>query len=263
MAFITDLPSLFRRALRLSLGSRLRPWVLIPLFFNIFLFGGLFWAASHFINLWLIGWLAGLHFSGFWGFLDGVVPVLGWLLMGLVWLLLLVMFANVFTLAVHLVAAPFMGLLAERVNRDTCATPLPPESLAAMIRRTLWRELRKLWYWLWRAVPVLLLVLVLYLIPGLNLLAAAVWFLFSAWILALQYIDYGADCRLVPLRTALDRLGRQRWLVLGFGCIMLALTLVPLLNLLVMPVGVVAGVLLWNEKLAPDLLNPADRESSR
>lgn len=250
MSQLSDIPVFFRRGTRLALGKRLRPWVAIPLFFNIFLFGALYWTAGHYINLWLDGLMAGWHFEGMWDFLNSLKPYLEGMLTLLIWLLLLVIFANLFTLAVQLIAAPFLGLLAERVNHDTHLVPLPQETMLAMIKRTLLREARKLWYWLWRAVLVLIVVLICYLIPGLNLLASAVWFGFSGWMLGMQYIDYGADCRLVPLADMRRRLYRKRWLVLGFGCIMLALTLVPLVNLFVMPIGVITGTLIWNERLA-------------
>lgn len=250
MSQLGDISLFFRRGTRLALSKRLRPWVAIPLFFNIFLFGFLYWLAGHYINLWLDGLMSHWHFEGVWSFLNSLAPYLEGMLTLLIWLLLLVIFANFFTLAVQLVAAPFMGLLAERVNHDTSLVPLPQESTLAMLRRTLWRELRKLWYWLWRAALVLVLVLICYLVPGLNLLASALWFAFTGWMLAIQYIDYGADCRLTPFSTTLQRLQSKRWLVLGFGCIMLALTLLPLINLVIMPIGVITGTLIWNERLS-------------
>lgn len=254
MSQLGDISLFFRRGTRLTLSKRLRPWVTVPLAFNILLFGLFYWLAGHYIHLWLNALVSGWHFQGFWSFLNSALPYAEGLLMMLIWLLLLVVFANVFTLVVQLIAAPFMGLLAEKVNHDTCSVPLPDETMLAMTTRTIAREARKLWYWIWRAFLLLIVVVVLYFVPGLNLLASAIWFAFNGWMMAIQYIDYGADCRLVSLDDMNRRLTDKRWLVLGFGCIMLALTMLPLVNLVIMPIGVVTGTLIWNERLGRDLL---------
>jgi CysZ protein len=88
------------------------------------------------------------------------------------------------------------------------------------------------------------------LIPVINLAAPLIWFLWSGWLLGLQYIDYGADTRQVPFLTMKAAARREPWLVLGFGALVLAITLVPLSNLVVMPVAVIAGVLIWHERLS-------------
>jgi CysZ protein len=45
-------------------------------------------------------------------------------------------------------------------------------------------------------------------------------------------------------------------LVLGFGCMVLAVTMVPLVNLVVMPVAVIAGVLIWHQALKQHVRPP-------
>lgn len=250
MSQLTDISHFFQRGTRMTLSKRMRPWVIIPLLFNIILFGLFYGSALYFIDAWLDSLVASWHFAGFWSFLNTLLPYLEGLLMVLLGGLLLILFANVFTLIVQLIASPFLGLLAERVNHDSCSVPLPEESIIAMVKRTSIREIQKLWYWLWRAFLLLIVVIIFYFIPGLNLLGSALWFLFSGWILGMQYIDFGADCRLISLSDMRRALYKKRWLVLGFGCIMLVLTLIPLVNLVIMPVGVITGTLIWNERLA-------------
>lgn len=171
--------------------------------------------------------------------------------MVLVWILLLGLFASVFTVGVQLIAAPFMGFLAEKVDVQVTGRPLPEESLAAMVVRTFKRELRKIGYWLWRTLLVLLVVLVIYFIPVVNVLASAVWFLWTGWLIAMQYLDYAADSRQTPFAVMLDRLKTRRWLVLTFGVVVLGLTMLPLVNLFIMPVAVIAGTLIWVHELDP------------
>jgi len=82
------------------------------------------------------------------------------------------------------------------------------------------------------------------MIPGLNLLAPFAWFVFSAWLFALEYSDYPlGNCGLhfSQIRAEL----RQRpLLALGFGASVSICTMIPLLNFLVMPAAV-AGATAW------------------
>ncbi|HSM68258.1 MAG TPA: sulfate transporter CysZ [Xanthomonadales bacterium] len=246
----------FLSALRLARQPGMRRWVILPLTFNILLFIVLYGLAGSALAGWVAAVSAGWQLEGTFAFLNGVITASIWLLQLLVWLALLMLFASTFTIAVQLVAAPFMGLLAERIDQRLTGTPLPDESVAGMVVRTLRRELRKTWDWLWRTLLVLLVVLVVSLIPVVNVLASVIWFLWSGWLLGLQYVDYGADTRQVPFLSMKAAARRQRMLVLGFGCIVLAVTMVPLVNLVIMPVAVIAGVMIWHQALKQHLREP-------
>jgi len=50
----------------------------------------------------------------------------------------------------------------------------------------------------------------------------------------------------------LERLKSKRWMVLTFGSVVLGLTMLPLVNLVIMPVAVIAGTLIWVNELADD-----------
>jgi len=103
-------------------------------------------------------------------------------------------------------------------------------------------------------VLILFVVGVVYFIPVINVFASAIWFLWSGWLLGMQYIDFGADNRQVPFEVMLERLKEKRWLVLTFGAIVMALTMIPLVNLFIMPVAVIAGTLIWVEQLSGELI---------
>lgn len=242
-----EITDYFLRAGRLARAPGMRRYIVLPLTFNIVLFGTLFWLAGS----WLAGWIAtlgaGWELSGWLAFVNGVIDAGLWILQAMAWLALLMLFASTFTIAVQLIAAPFMGLLAEQVDRRVASSPLPEESIGAMILRTFRRELRKTWDWLWRTALVGLLVLILSLIPLLNLLAPVVWFGWTGWLLGLQYLDYGADTRQVPFLTMKARARQHRGLILAFGAVVLVATMVPLVNLLVMPIAVITGVLIWQK----------------
>lgn len=243
------------KGLGLLTHPRLRSFVLIPLLINMLLFGGaIWWGSGEFVALldWLAaktqGWL-----QGWPAWLEWLATALGWLVTGLTWLLwplfvltaLIVTFYT-FTLVANLIASPFNSILAERVE------DLVQPGRTRPAGRPLWQEvayapfaeLRKLGYFLVRALPLL----VLFLIPVLNLAAPFLWMAFGAWMLALQYADYPMGNHGLVFRDQRAVLSRRRRLTLGFGAGVLAMTLVPVLNFLAMPTAVIGATLLWVEQ---------------
>ncbi|MEO4047741.1 sulfate transporter CysZ [Pseudomonas sp. CAU 1711] len=229
-------PQYLGQGLKLVLSPGLRLFVLLPLAVNTLLFIGLIVLAM----------------QQFGGWVDSVMPNLpDWLgfLEYLLWplfvLLVLVIMFFTFTLLANIIAAPFNGFLAEKVEvvlrgRDD----FPPFSwaeLLAMVPRTLGRELRKLVYFLPRALPLLILTFV----PVLNLVAAPLWILFGVWMMAVQYIDYPADNNKLGWDEMLAWLREKRWQSLGFGGATYLALLVPFVNILVMPAAVAGATLFW------------------
>jgi Uncharacterized protein involved in cysteine biosynthesis len=228
---------------RLLLRPALWPYVLLPLAINILVFGLLLWLAT----------------GQFGALVDTLTPSLPDWLSWLTWLLWLVfgLVAAIivfftFALVANFIAAPFNGLLAEAVERLLTNTAPPGGgSLRQALRETpqaLFDELRKLGYFLLWAVPLGLL----FLVPFINLAAPLLWALFSAWMLALQYLDYPLGNHGLRFAAQRRRLRRQPLLGLGFGAAVLLATLVPLVNLMVMPAAVAGATRLWVERLQQD-----------
>ena len=219
----------------------LRGFVAIPLLINTLLFGGGIWlAASQFQRLdqavrgWLPDWLAWLH----------------WLLWLLFVLTVLVVIFYAFSLVANLIAAPFNGLLAERVEKmihtDGRVPPPPAEFSWRELLFTPLAELRKLLYFIGWAIPVV----VVSFVPAANMVAPVLWVISTSWMLALEYADYPLGNRGLNLQ-AQRQLLRQHWLLaLGFGGMALLLTLIPVLNFLAMPAAVVGATLMWNQELS-------------
>jgi CysZ protein len=244
---VTALDSL-RRGARLAFSPALRHWALLPLAANALVFlaaGALLWSL---VTGWLEtlavlagseGWLAGVA-----GALVGILKVVlvGVLLVGSAWL---------FSALLHVVAGPFLGLLAAAADRVAHGHAPPAEPFARLATRTLRRSLRMLGYWALRALGLALLTLPMSFIPGVNLLVAPLWFAFGGWMMAVACFDYPSDNRGADFDTMLAVLARQRLLVLGWGCAVLALAMVPLVNLVILPVAVCAATLLWAERLQP------------
>ncbi len=224
----------------------MRRFVVLPLSINILVFVGMLWFAVSRFNIWV----------------DSMVPSLpDWLsfLSYILWILFAAVVALMifftFTTVANLIASPFNAFLAEKTEIVARGKdPFPPFSwaeLAAMVPRTLWRELRKLGYFLPRALGLL----ILSFIPGVNLLAAPLWLVFNVWMMAVQYIDYPADNNKVNWPSMLHWLRQHRWASLSFGGITYLAVMVPVFNLIAMPAAVAGGTLLWVDG-NPDTRSP-------
>lgn len=104
-------------------------------------------------------------------------------------------------------------------------------------------ELGKLLYFGLRAIPLL----ILFIIPGINLVAPFFWFLFGAWMLAHEYMDYPMANHGQPFSQQRLILRRQRPMLFGFGTAILIMTLIPIVNFIAMPAAVAGATLMWHE----------------
>jgi CysZ protein len=252
---VTALRVLRRAWTMLRRERSLWPWVLVPFALNLVAFG--LAAAAFVANLdaiagpleRMLAVSAPEHWYGYlWAW-----PL--WLLAALVRLVLLVAFGVAiyfaFTAIGGVVAAPFLDVLSERVERLARGT-LPPQApgMAAVLRRagrSLVEEGKRVAFLL-ALQAVLLLV---GLVPGLQPFAAAASLAVAALFLPLVYTGFALDRRGVRFAA------RRRWVVghpfesLAFGGIALAVFLVPGLSFFCLPWLVTAGTLfvleLWPE----------------
>lgn len=240
-------PDYFTAGLRLILQPGLRLFVLLPLTINLLLFIGLISLAVRQFDVLL---------SSFMPSLPDWLSFLEFLLWPLFTLLVLAIMFFTFTMVANLLAAPFNGFLSEKVEAVVRGTDTSPpfywRELLAMVPRTIGRELRKLGYFLPRAIALL----VLSLIPGINIIASPLWVLFGVWMMAVQYIDYPADNHKLGWQEMLVWLREKRWQSLGFGGMTYLVLLVPLVNVLAMPAAVAGATLFWVREG-----NPVDRAS--
>ncbi len=225
------------RGFRLIMRPGLRRFVLIPLLVNTVIFSLLAWLGiSQFQEL--IDWL--LPEESWFAFLR-------WLLWPLFVLTMLLVIVYSFTVLANLIAAPFNSLLAEQV--ELMLSGLKPQQASGSLMKnlipTLRSEFGKLGYFLIRALPLL----ILFAIPGINIIAPFLWLLFNAWFLALEYADYPMANNNLEFETQLARLKASRLTSLGFGTSTTLLTMVPVLNFLAMPAAVAGATLYWHEQL--------------
>lgn len=227
----------FFKGFDLILVKGLKRFVFIPLAINFILFSALFsylivqlseWMTK--LNDWIPEWMQG------W---------LNWLLWPLALITILVLFSFIFATFANWIAAPFNGLLAEKVEQYLTGQPLDTGGVIDLIKdtpRLVGREFRKLGYYLPRA----LLCLILFFIPVLGqTIAPVLWFLFSAWMMSVQYCDYPFDNHKISFESMKSKLKEQRGQSMSFGIMVMFFTMLPVGNLLVMPVAICGATSMW------------------
>jgi CysZ protein len=229
--------------MRLLSRPGIRPFVVAPVLVNLLLFVALtFFMVNRFdaVTDWMVDQ---------WGeWLNWILWLL-WLVVGLVWLAL---YGYLFATVSYLIAAPFYGLLAERVQLhlrgETPEQAFTFKQVARIAGRSFLREWRKMRYLIPRLLGVLVLCLILTFIPAVNLLVPPLWFAWGAWALAIENIDYAADNNQVPFDRLRDQARRNRFATLGFGGVALFAASIPLFNLIGIPAAVAGGSALWLDR---------------
>lgn len=225
------------RGLELVFKPRLRRFVVMPVLINAVLF------------------TAAIYFGAGWihDFSRDLLPDwLDWLAFVLVPVFLLLSAVVVFftfTMIANLLASPFNGMLAEAVELRLTGREAPAANLGKIMHDAglaLRSELRKLGYILVRIVPLL----VLFLVP---VVGPFVWALFSAWMLAIAYVDYPMGNHGYTFPDQRRVLREQRWMALGFGIAVMAGMAVPVLNFFIMPCAVAGATVMYVEAIAPRL----------
>lgn len=205
------------------------------------------------INTLVLGGLIALSYSRFD---DWVSLIMGWFpdwmdaIYWLIWFVALivvtVLLLFTFTFLANLIASPFNAVLSIKV--EEALTGKPPVSNVTPIMvlpRAIGREIAKLLY----VLPRLLGLLLITVIPVVNAVSPILWFLFGAWMMAIQYADYAADNNDVSFSALRERLAKRRFQSLMFGLPAYLLLTVPVVNLILMPVGVAGGTRLWVETI--------------
>lgn len=196
----------------------------------------------------------GAHaFSGVVAWAVGQLPDwlawLNWLLwLAFSTLALLVVF-YCFTFVIYLIGFPFNYFLAVRLDRDLNGKPTTQldEGFWYGLRedfKSVWKMLCYQAVWSFGATVICLILL---FIPVVNLAVPFVWFVFSAWMLALIYSDLMLNQRGHRFSDQRRVYSGHRGRVLGFGCATAFVTMIPIVNLLVLPAATSGAVWLWQD----------------
>lgn len=218
---------------RLLLQRQFIPFVIFPIIINTVLMLGLIWGffanISDWLNILLPGWLEWLSFI--------IVP--------LIFLLLLVGFYFAFTTLANFIAAPFNAFLAEKVELQLTGQPLGDTSFSEMLKdvpRMLGREWKKMIY----SIPRLVAIFLLGFVPVIGqTVIPIIAFIFSAWMIAIQYCDYPFDNHKISFQRMRNALGQNKFMNYTFGSLVTLFTMIPFVNLVVMPVAVCGATAMW------------------
>lgn len=239
----------FVQAFPLLLSSRLRLFLLAPLLANIALMVLLYTVALSYM---------GLAVDEMMGYVPDWMSFLNWLFYLLLNIAIGLLMFYSFSVGVNILAAPFMAFLAEKVETDQTGKEFDEDmsfaGLMAIAGRSLKRELQKLAYFLPRFLGLVLLSF----IPVVNVVASILIVMFSAWMLSLQYMDYAFDNNKVTFPEMRASLREKPLLCWTFGFIVMFCVTIPVLNLFIMPVAVVAATLLWIKLFSERFVNYAD-----
>lgn len=230
----------FVEGMRLLWRPQLRPYIIVPLAVNLFLFAILTVVFIQYLGD-SLDWLQG-HLPTWLNWLAWVA----WFVLGAI---VLLVYGYSFNIITNILAAPFYGFLAEKVEQMLCGEELPPETLLHMIPRVTWREIIKLSYFIARGIFIILLMILIAFLPIINIAAPLIGLLWSAWSMTIQYADYAADNHQLPFHQLRRRLRTNIYSTLGFGGIVMGCSVVPVLNIFAGPAAVTGGTLLWMNEL--------------
>ena len=221
---------------KLILKPGVRFYVLIPLLINSLLFASaIIYGASSLSEL--IDWLITK-----WSWIEWIE----WLLWPVFVIIALAIVFFGFSIVANLIGAPFNSFLAEAVERTLTGQKNESNSkqpLMQIIFVSIKNEIQKLLYFVIRALPLLLL----FMIPIVNIAAPVIWFLFTAWMLALEYGDYPMGNHDILFKQQRKKFAANRPLAFGFGSGVMLLTMIPIVNFLAMPVAVAGATKMYIE----------------
>jgi len=167
--------------------------------------------------------------------------VIRWALMIALPVGFLIVSAFTYTLVCFVVAAPLYEWLSSAVERRLIGRveeePFSVKNMLVDVWRALADTVRIL------LIEIGVLVLGLLVVPVTTVLAALV----SAVLLGLEYCDYPMGRRRIPFGERLRFARRHVWELLGLGLPLLLALTIPFVGVLFLPVGVVAGTILFSD----------------
>ncbi|MGJ8692599.1 MAG: sulfate transporter CysZ [Thalassotalea sp.] len=217
----------------------IRRFVFVPLLVNLVLF---YFAFSYLYK----------KMEYYMAELNSYIPEMFSWLMHLIWPLavvcMLVMFSFIFSSVANWLAAPFNGLLSEKMEALLTNESPPDGNIGEIVKdipRTFIREWQKFTYYLPRAIGFLLIFFIL------PIIGQVIWFLFVAWMMAIQYKDYPFDNHRIPFHQMRSILLQNKGISFSFGITTSIFSMLPIVNLVVMPVAICGATALWVDEYKP------------
>lgn len=231
------------KAIPLLTAPGIKSFVIIPLIINILIFSiGIYFGFVYFGDT----MDKFLDTSGMWSWVAAIVEFIKPLLYIIFGMALLVLIFYTFSILANILAAPFNSLLAEATEKYLTGKTMDSSDGFKQIMKEIipliLMELRKLIYMILWSIPFLIM---LFVIPVIGPL---IWFLFTAWMMSLQYMDYPMGNHKLNFAKQRSLQGKKRLFSMGFGGITMGASMIPFVNFIVMPTAVIAATMIWVEQ---------------
>ncbi|WP_119342655.1 sulfate transporter CysZ [Facilibium subflavum] len=223
---------------RLIFSKGIKRYTIIPLILNLLIFIGLWWFALHEIAV-FTQWLD-QHLASWLRWLNWLIYMVGIISM-------LLFTTYLFTVIALIIASPFYSFLAEKVQfkltNKAVDIKLSWHKLLLIAPKAVVREISKMLSFL----PWVIIILVCYFIPVVNLFTAVYWLILLSWFNVVQYADYAFDNNEIPYPLMKQKLKQKRTLSFGFGFFTTLLLMIPLLNIFVIPAAIAGATKMYVE----------------
>jgi CysZ protein len=231
----------FRSVAVLRQNMKLLPYIIIPFLINIAVFSGVVILGVDFFNDTVVSMLPQGE-AWYWALLYWLV----WRIAALV-TAVLVFFS--FTVIGNLIASPFNELLSERTEQVLSGKVNDESFSLAQFGRdallTLFMEVKKIWIF----VVVMILILPLNLLPGIgNMVYTVLAVGLTLFFLCFEYLSFVMVRKRQFFKGQKNFIFNRKFLMLGFACGVMALLAIPFMQLLCIPLAVIAVTRLWCEE---------------
>ncbi len=225
----------FRTGWNLILRRGLRRFVVMPILLNILFLISLIWIFFNQIDHQVEAFM-----SIFPDWLNWLNHIIVFLAISVI----LFIYYFIFNSLSGFFAAPFNGLLSEKVEEILTGQKLDA-SLMSVIKdfpRTFKRE----WLKIKHILPRIILLFFLGFIPFIGqFIIPIIIFVFAAWSQAIQYCDYPFDNHKIPFFTMKNTLKKKTYATLSFGMLIMICTFIPFINFVIIPVAICGATAMW------------------
>lgn len=240
--FTTGFGLPFRAVKYLFTHRGLKRYAALPLLLNIILYAFALTVSFYLLWNWQIGQVAWEFWGPVGGWLASAINWMGWLVKLVVAMLTLGVAFFTFTAVGMVVASPLNDILSEKVEVVYCGSdsklsmPIRFTTKAAML--SLYDSLRTLGKQLLFTIAALPFLLI-------PLIGFVPMFMVGAYFAGFGFLDSAmARNYLRPQHKKLIT-DRRFWVIVGFGVAMQVLFAIPFMGILLMPVGVTGGTLVY------------------
>ncbi len=217
------------KGMKLLGNPELRKYLIIPILINLILYSTAFalgyFYISDLITQLIPGWLSWLE----------------WIIWPLFFLSFSIAGFFTFTILANLIASPFYSQLANKTLELVSGQPTNIKEQS--ITQVVISELKRMGYLFSRMLPLL----ILFIIPGINLLAPFLWALFGAWGMGLEFMAYPLENQGLLFAQQKQEAKARRIGVLSFGGLTIVGLSIPVLNLIVAPAAVIGATIYFYE----------------